>query len=92
MVQTPKSTWLKVGKRQQSIVHIEQEVLKETVGSQDQVCAAFGRGNPIRFLENGGFEVLPLHLPESRLKELQSHLMLFTQGLSGRHRTSPRLM
>src|SRR5207247_8443642 len=34
-------------------IHIEQEVLRETVGSQDQVSAAYGGFNQIVFLDNG---------------------------------------
>src|SRR5262249_16388389 len=34
-------------------IHIEQEVLRETVGSQDQVLAAFGGFKRVQFLPNG---------------------------------------
>jgi hypothetical protein len=36
-------------------IHLEQEILKETVGSQDQVCAAYGGVNRINFFQNGDF-------------------------------------
>jgi D-glycero-alpha-D-manno-heptose-7-phosphate kinase len=62
-------------------IHIEQDVLKETVGSQDQVCAAYGGVNRIGFLPNGGFTVQPMTLPAARLAELNSHLMLFFTGI-----------
>jgi D-glycero-alpha-D-manno-heptose-7-phosphate kinase len=62
-------------------IHIEQEVLKETVGSQDQVSAAYGGFNHISFLPNGTFSVRPITLSQERLKELNSHLMLFYTGI-----------
>jgi len=62
-------------------IQIEQEVLKETVGSQDQVSAAYGGFNHISFLPNGTFSVRPITLTQERLKELNSHLMLFYTGI-----------
>jgi D-glycero-alpha-D-manno-heptose-7-phosphate kinase len=62
-------------------IHLEQEVMKETVGSQDQVCAAYGGINRILFPENGHFSVQPLTLPRERLEELNSYLMLFYTGI-----------
>jgi D-glycero-alpha-D-manno-heptose-7-phosphate kinase len=62
-------------------IHIEQELLKETVGSQDQVCAAYGGVNRINFLQNGDFSVQPMTLSQNRLEELNSNLMLFYTGI-----------
>jgi len=62
-------------------IHLEQEVMKETVGSQDQVCAAYGGVNQINFLQNGDFTVQPMTLSQARLDELNSHLMLFYTGI-----------
>ena len=62
-------------------IHIEQEILKETVGSQDQVCAAHGGVNHISFHPNGDVSVRPLTIAEERLRELNSHLMLFYTGI-----------
>jgi D-glycero-alpha-D-manno-heptose-7-phosphate kinase len=72
-----------VGKKQLAAesIHIEQDVLKETVGSQDQVCAAYGGLNRISFLPNGDFTVQPMTLTPGRLAELSSHLMLFYTGI-----------
>ena len=63
-------------------IHIEQQVIREDVGSQDQVSAAFGGLNRIEFLRDGSFDVAPMVLPAERLAELQSHLMLCFTGLS----------
>lgn len=63
-------------------LRIEQEVLRENVGSQDQICAAYGGFNRILFRRDGTFEVIPVILPKERERELQSHLMLFFTGFS----------
>ena len=72
-----------VGKRQlaDESIHLEQEVLKETVGSQDQVCAAYGGVNRINFLPNGDFSVQPMTLSRKRLEALNCCLMLFYTGI-----------
>ena len=62
-------------------VHLEQEILKETVGSQDQVLAAYGGLNHVSFLENGEISVRPITIAADRIKELNSHLMLFYTGI-----------
>ncbi len=63
-------------------IHLEQNVLKETVGSQDQIAAAFGGFNAIRFRPDGLFAVEPVYLPPERLVQFKSHLLLFFTGLS----------
>lgn len=65
----------------QESIHIEQERLKETVGSQDQVSAAYGGFNHITFLPNGEFSVRPMTLTQEHIEELNSHLMLFYTGI-----------
>lgn len=62
-------------------IHIEQDRLEETVGSQDQVCAAYGGLNHITFLPNGEISVRPVTLSRHRISELNSHLMLFYTGI-----------
>jgi D-glycero-alpha-D-manno-heptose-7-phosphate kinase len=61
---------------------IEQEVLRESVGCQDQVWAAYGGLNQIEFLRDGGFIVSPLVLPPSHREELEQSLVLVFTGLS----------
>ena len=65
-----------------SAIHIEQKIIKENVGSQDQVSASFGGLNLIKFERNDMFQVSPVTLSEVRLKEFQSHLMLFFTGFT----------
>ncbi len=62
-------------------IYIEQEILKEAVGSQDQISAAFGGFNHITFLPNGTFSVRPITLAPERIRELNAHLMLFYTGI-----------
>lgn len=72
-----------VGKHQLAMegIRIEQEMLKETVGSQDQVMAAYGGLNQIRFLESGEVVVRPLILARDRYEELDRNLMLLYTGI-----------
>jgi D-glycero-alpha-D-manno-heptose-7-phosphate kinase len=62
-------------------IHIEQNILKEAVGSQDQVLAAYGGLNQVTFLRNGEFVVRQMVLPQKRIRELAAHLMLFYTGI-----------
>lgn len=62
-------------------IHIEQNMIKETVGSQDQVTAAYGGLNQIIFKTNGDISIRPVTITQERLEELNSHLMLFYTGI-----------
>ncbi len=62
-------------------IHIEQEMIKETVGSQDQIAAAYGGLNYIEFRRDGEFDVNPVTIPPARYQELSNHLMLFYTGI-----------
>jgi D-glycero-alpha-D-manno-heptose-7-phosphate kinase len=66
----------------QESIHIEQEVLQETVGSQDQVMAAHGGLRHVLFMPNGEISANPVTLAPERLRELKSHLMLFYTGIA----------
>ncbi len=63
-------------------IHVEQEVLKEHVGSQDQILAAFGGLNRIDFPTDHRFQVSPVIVNDERRARLQEHLMLFFTGFS----------
>ena len=62
-------------------IHIEQEVLRETVGSQDQALAAHGGFNHVAFLPDGEISVRPVVVGRERLAELNGSLMLFYSGI-----------
>jgi D-glycero-alpha-D-manno-heptose-7-phosphate kinase len=63
-------------------IELEQTVMKETVGSQDQVAAAYGGFNVIHFRPGGEIQVVPVRASSSRLAELERHLLLFFTGTS----------
>jgi len=63
-------------------IHIEQDIIKESVGSQDQIATAYGGINIIKFEPNGAFDVSPVILCSDRRAHLESHLMLFFTGIS----------
>lgn len=63
-------------------LELEQQVLKESVGSQDQVAAAYGGLNVIQFRTDGSFQVDPVPASEARVAELQEHLTLLYTGSS----------
>ncbi len=62
-------------------IEVEQEILKETVGSQDQVSAAYGGFNHVTFFPNGEISVRPMTIARERVQELNAHLMLFYTGI-----------
>jgi len=75
-----------VSKRQLAAdaIHLEQNIIKESVGSQDQISASYGGFNRICFgngIENE-FEVHPIKISKYKLDNLQKHLMLFFTGYS----------
>lgn len=62
-------------------IYLEQKVLKETVGSQDQTLAAHGGLNYVTFQKDGKIQVKPVTISLKRIEELQNHLMLFYTGI-----------
>jgi D-glycero-alpha-D-manno-heptose-7-phosphate kinase len=58
-------------------IHIEQDMIRETVGSQDQVLTSFGGFNVAQFEPNGDVLVRPVTIPAERRQELGSRFMLF---------------
>ena len=71
-----------VTKRQlaREAIHVEQNIIKENVGSQDQVAAAFGGLNKIEFGGDKEFYVYPVTIPKEKIDLLQSHMLLVFTG------------
>ena len=69
-------------------IDLEQNWIKDAVGSQDQVATAVGGLNVIRFAPDGRITVSPLVLPADRRAALESRLLLVYTGLS---RAGPEL-
>jgi D-glycero-alpha-D-manno-heptose-7-phosphate kinase len=63
-------------------IRIEQSLIGENVGSQDQAFAAYGGFNIIDFHSSGDIAVQPVIIPSGRLRAFKSRLMLFFSGLS----------
>jgi D-glycero-alpha-D-manno-heptose-7-phosphate kinase len=63
-------------------IHVEQDLIQEAVGAQDQVSAAYGGFNRINFNQDGSIDVNPIAAPQSRFTELEQHLALYFTGFS----------
>ena len=63
-------------------IKMEQQVLKENVGCQDQVATAFGGFNRIDFSDGLHFYVTPVTIKKERLMGFQGNLMLFFTGFT----------
>jgi D-glycero-alpha-D-manno-heptose-7-phosphate kinase len=61
---------------------VEQEILKEAVGAQDQVSAAYGGFNRINFDRDGSIEVKRILTAGERLADLEQHLALYFTGFA----------
>jgi D-glycero-alpha-D-manno-heptose-7-phosphate kinase len=63
-------------------IFVEQELLCEAVGAQDQVSAAYGGFNRINFSTDGSIDVKRILASPNRLAELEQHLALYFTGFS----------
>ena len=63
-------------------IRIEQKILRENVGNQDQIAVSYGGLNRIKFYKDGGFNVKKICMPDKKLIDLQNHLALFFTGVS----------
>ncbi len=63
-------------------IHVEQQLLKETVGYQDQIAAAHGGFNRIDFSEDGDYRIRPVQISGARRQELEQSMMLFFTGFT----------
>jgi D-glycero-alpha-D-manno-heptose-7-phosphate kinase len=63
-------------------IHVEQDLLQEAVGAQDQVSAAYGGFNRIDFGTDGSIDVRRMVTSQDRMAELEQHLALYFTGFS----------
>lgn len=63
-------------------INIEQKLIGEFVGSQDQFAVSHGGFNLIEFKRDGSILVSPALVSDARKSELSSYLMLFFTGQS----------
>jgi len=61
-------------------IQVEQDIIKEPVGSQDQAACAFGGFNKIEFCDKNTIHVQPITVNPRRIQNLEKHLMLFFTG------------
>lgn len=61
-------------------IHIEQDKIKENVGSQDQTAAAFGGFNKIEFGGPRKIWVQPVTIDQNKRDFLQNHFVLYFTG------------
>lgn len=67
-----------------SAIHVERHILKESVGLQDQIFAAYGGVNIIRFRGEADFVVERVPVSQARLQELSDSLLLVYTGVTRR--------
>lgn len=63
-------------------IHIEQAMIRENVGSQDQVMSAYGGLNLVDFLPNGEIVVSPVIMKPAALQDFEDRLLLVFTGHS----------
>jgi len=66
----------------QEAIHLEQNVLKENVGSQDQIACAFGGFNYITFGKDPDWALLPMEMSEMQLCEIERRVVLVYTGVT----------
>src|SRR3989454_2330957 len=79
---TYKKNLVHPGELAEQACHIEIDLLKESVGKQDQYISAFGGLTCFQFLPNDHVEVWPLKVDTETLYNLEDNLLLFFTGYS----------
>ena len=62
-------------------LNFEQKILREVVGSQDQIAASYGGFNKIIFKPDGSFIVNPIKVNKKTIVNLNKNLLLIYTGL-----------
>lgn len=63
-------------------IHVEQNMIGDVVGCQDQVAVAYGGLNLIDFGRNGSISVTPAEIDDRCREDLERSMMLIYTGLS----------
>lgn len=69
------------GRLAKEAIAVEQEVLREVVGVQDQIACAWGGLNRVEIKRDGDYGITPITLSAGRIAMLESRLMLFYTGI-----------
>ena len=62
-------------------IHVEQNLLKDPVGLQDQIATSYGGFNNIQIKRNGKFDVQKVLIDNDKSSLLNSELLLFFTGI-----------
>lgn len=65
-------------------IHLERNVLGESVGFQDQIFASYGGFNHITFADDDSFEVERVNVNQNLNRELSESLMMYYTGMTRR--------
>ena len=73
----------KINKKKLAInsINFEQKILKEIVGSQDQIAVTYGGFNKITFNTDGKFNVKPILIKKTTIGRLNKNLLLVYTGI-----------
>lgn len=63
-------------------IHIERELMRETVGIQDQIACAYGGLNRLEIAPGGEWQSMPVVIGRNRRRDLENHLLLYYTGIS----------
>ena len=63
-------------------IYVEQKILKENCGSQDQIWAAYGGFNIINFKKNGNFTINKINKKKNNIEDLDKNMFLVYTGLN----------
>lgn len=62
-------------------IHVERNLLRDQVGCQDQIMAAFGGFNLVEFRTERDFQVQRVPISPARLAQFEQHLVLVFTGI-----------
>ena len=68
-------------KLSEEAIFVEQNILKEAVGSQDQIAAAYGDFNKINFSSNQKFTVKKINFKNNCKQILENNILLMYTGI-----------
>jgi D-glycero-alpha-D-manno-heptose-7-phosphate kinase len=63
-------------------IFLEQSVLKETVGVQDQIITSHGGINKIEIFPSGKYKLNPITLSKDKASDFEDRILLFYTGIS----------
>jgi len=76
-----QNRYLKPNEIAEHAINLEQKILKENVGSQDQITCSIGGINMIEFSSTGIWETFPLKLNKPYEDEISDRAVLFYSGI-----------